>query len=423
MNVKRPLLIIGGLLLFITMVPASQASTDITGTVYGKNAGLIHLDYTTAIRPPNYAGSQRDYYISPAGSKALTPPLPTPGLSDWTAQIHDLGEESSCDADGCFLTGFLWSDAVGWIILDGKQIQNALPVPADFPEASFARVNFTGGFSGYAWSENAGWIKLASNETGGIINFADQNAENWGVYLDKSEAVVIDEQDPEDPNDDVTLGRPLHGFSWSEHLGWIKWGDESGDSLVFGAYTTWVPDATPPEFFIENNVWIKNTHPLGAVEWPVIAKDLESNIRSKDSHFEVIRDSSPDFLNCHEPLEVGFQTSGQSISITIPSIGLIQNTTLGYCKYNLTGEIFNGAGLSYKIGNPTPLTFYVRAGDPVITDEDGDEDGIEKSKVLLPLTNSAIADGKDSTPFTLSLVDVAGNPVVGIDCSGCPSRK
>jgi len=397
------LLTIGFLFLF-TSVGSAYARTPITGTVVGDKMGLIHMDYTTAIRPPGYAGPQTDFVLNPRD-----PAYTQPGLSDFTAQVYDLSDPGKCNESSCALAGFLWSDTIGWILMDGSQIKNALPDPSGFPDSAFARAHYNGALSGYLWSEHAGWIRLSSDDLGVTTPPASQTADTWGVYFDPSSEVVVD-PGGEGTADDRTLGRPFHGYAWSEHLGWIKFGPESGDS-AFGAYTTWIPDRTPPELLIVgDNKWFKNTSVERVITWPGVARDSDSGLREVTARFTVARDSSPDFIGCQVPLGVDAVVSDNTLSLTIPSIGDLSNATLGYCKYTLSGHVSNNAGLTTTL--TAPITFYVRAGDV----------NVSKSGISLPISSTGVADGKNPVTFNLNLVDVASNPVVDIDCSGCPGR-
>ena len=78
------------------------------------------------------------------------------------------------------ITGYLWSDTIGWISMDGSEYG--------------VSIDSSGNLSGYAWSENAGWIKFNHGES-----FAS------GVAFLPDSASLI-------------------GYAWNDSLGWIPFG-------------------------------------------------------------------------------------------------------------------------------------------------------------------------------------------------------
>jgi len=122
------------------------------------------------------------------------------------------------------------------------------------------------------------------------------------------------------------------------------------------------------------------------------------------------------------------------IDLNIPTIGIIGGTPpYGYCKYELSGVIYNQVGLGYYFGpagtlaandrgidtgnplpnayNVNPITIFVRAG------------AIDPDSMTLTATgNNVIADGDHTISLTFSPRDLAGNPIIPVmgDIIGIP---
>ena len=433
-------------------VSNSQAATPITGTAFGENIGLIHADYTTAISPidpcdfdnqndenlncetndlyNNYhIGLREDFYISPVDQYYSA------GDPAFTATIADIGDDIGCNdviSDACLLSGFIWSNALGWIILDGNQIQSSIENPELFPSSSFAHVNYDGIFKGEIWSEKAGWIKLSSES---FDKNSEQTATNFGVWMDPTEPEVdpiyspnCDGRFEEECNELVTLcsfsdvcealpislGRHLYGYGWSEHLGWIQF-EEDDENIGF--FTKWMPDTTPPVINAVDGAWFANNSEIGTVTWPSFASDPESGIDLEET--ELVMQSN--FAGCNAT-NIANQISLNDINIQMILAGDLSTATEGFCKYEITGKITNGAGFSYYITDtdeglppeitsdplqyqPEPIIFYVRAGALDLS---------ESSIVRPDDAGAVIADGKDILEYRFEPSDLFGNPILPV---------
>lgn len=94
-----------------------------------------------------------------------------------------------------FLTGFAWSESVGWINFgpgpsDGIQYSNTSQF--DF---GVNRDAATGALSGYAWGEAIGWIAFDTSAAGGSQVFTNPDS---GQFT---------------------------GYAWSESIGWLSFSD------------------------------------------------------------------------------------------------------------------------------------------------------------------------------------------------------
>jgi hypothetical protein len=96
------------------------------------------------------------------------------------------------------MTGFIWSENVGWINLD--PIYGGVSNDGD------------GRLSGYAWGENVGWINFDPN----VPN--DVNC--YGVTIDS--------------NGD------FNGWAWAENVGWVHF--QSAAPVAYKVQTSWRPD-------------------------------------------------------------------------------------------------------------------------------------------------------------------------------------
>ena len=307
-------LLIGCFILTALHAFAAGERVPITGTAFGKNIGLIHFDSETGHKTEGECeengnkedcesvfycnwnvgdetcSTNSDYIIGERNQFFVSPADPNfvPGTG-YTSFIHNpIGDE--CESSGseltCPLGGYLWSDQIGWIILTGTAIQNAMEDENDFPREQHALIHQggknKGALTGYIWSEKTGWISLSSNMTDGTNTPTNlQDEDDWGVWLNTAAEFTsltsgetncgeIDKEDACKNNEDynciwdedactetpLEIGYPFHGYAWSEKLGWIKFDVESSteEENFMGVYSAW-GDSTPPEITMENGTW------------------------------------------------------------------------------------------------------------------------------------------------------------------------
>ncbi|MBN2087833.1 hypothetical protein JW758_05820 [Candidatus Peregrinibacteria bacterium] len=434
----------------IFLVPSVYAAKPITGTAYGENIGLIHFNYTTTVVPdplntPDYIqGPDNEIYVSPVLSEYNpTAEYTALNMAYNPAFISSISDISDCVGGYCKLSGFAWSTKIGWMILSGDVLRSSIEaLGGTFDDNQYARASTTTGvFLGYIWSEKTGWIKLSSDG----FNYANpQTATNWGVRMDPlapMEPMLVSDEceglDEASCNDisriciwdstecqpkGIQVGRPLVGYAWSEHLGWIKFDKDTGD-FFNGVYTTWVPDTTPPEFNVDgDNIWFANDNEYGMIVWDNFAYDPESGIDTEETKF-VITSDNPQCANALDDTDgdnanntyrfIDYDT--MNLTLRLPTLGIV-DTDEGYCEYELTGTMVNGAGLDTDVS----LTFFVRAGD---YDEALSSVDYSATTCVDPSSLTAIADGNDCYEYRFNPVDIAGNPIVSVevDVTGAPA--
>lgn len=465
--------------------PAAAKSVPLTGVVYGDHIGLIHFDYQTARKPdPDpkafmdpryYIGPAKQFYISPYDSYFNQQKKFSRGNENLTVRIST----DECTQGFCPLKGFAWSDRIGWIAFDGSIINQAIskstglssqdentakdPYPLHYyPRISTqASANQRFAMTGYAWNQYTGWIRLSSDDSGlkGVTtNTKDQKLGDWGVWLNGQSSIERITTQPGPPPVTEKLGRRLHGLAWSEKLGWIKFSRESDDTFNFDftAYTLWIPDKTPPIVLGADHAWFavgvnngfpeKTSQPVN-VFFENFAIDPESGINERESQFYIAAD--PAFKGCVEPAVFGSQKvssiaqvakpipgsypvtgGGDLLDLGIPGIGNLKKSPQPYCKYLLHAKILNQVNEPFYIGEhfipkgnsisalakQNAITLYVRAGDVA-----------EKtSGVKLTSSSIAIADGKTPIQYQIEMNDIAGNPILNVDCkkeSVCSGRQ
>jgi len=489
------IIVFTALIAFTSVGYAADDQVEITGTAYGKLINLLHFDYKTADRPTGTADDSRfdapSFYVGP--TKQFYIPINDSDFSagdpNIIASISTLPDD--CDDDGCKLNGFLWSDVIGWIVLDGTIINEAITDPNDggvgdiYTPDMYPRIKETGTVTGFAWNEVTGWFKLAANDNLGTITLPEnQNNADWGVWLDiEADEVIDDNGTPAVSEDDIRMGRPFHGYAWSETMGWIKFFKEATDTfdLDFGVYTTWIPDDTPPKILSPSTVWFATgvntgyipteTDP-GTIIWDHFMEDMESGLKSTLEGSEVsvtaIAEPGNNICAAHAPSagNVAISTSSNTeykvADLTIPSIGNLQDVPKGFCKYRLTAKVLNGVNLPTYIGDTfLPICDTYSDAATCSTDTDcswtggvcdyasppnqrdeiiiyvraGHFDDTESSISLTGGDVQAIADGTDFVRYEVALRDLVGNPIIPIDCStpdditnpqyqyaGCPGR-
>lgn len=445
----------------------TYANSPVHGGMYGENIGVIHFDYTTANESEYETlplagirlGSRQEFLISPADLW-----YKGAGTSGSTASIGTTGT-SDCTSSFCYFEGFMWSDAIGWISMgnyNGESNTHSLEAAINikggtFDESMRARVmKDTGIFKGYMWSEKTGWIKLSSD---GFTktDTENQNKDNWGVWInlnDETESISSKIEGLSDVNEDdcdamtnfnnrfmwdkdinegecvetpLEIGRKLRGMAWSEKLGWIKFEKKDGDTTNFiGGYTQWIPDNTPPVPTLVDNAWFAvgvntgNHSDLSTIVWENIFEDPETGINASATSI-IIKPADGFEENCFNPT-VSSNKNDKSLNITIPLVGNVKNPAyiigengdgtdnqIGYCKYELTGTIINGGGMEFIIEEDSAYTFYVRAGDYT---------SVETEFIGTDETSGSLADGEEENRFIITPLDIAGNPIVDINCMG-----
>lgn len=388
--------------LIIWILPQeAMAKGNITGAATGQALGTIDFDPTFS--DPNYQNTFN---------------------SDFHTAIYEFSDNTDsvtvCDETGCYLTGFAWSESVGWLVFNGKTLDYVLTnqgqpdsyYVSDYPKAHF---NYDGSnrfpITGFVWSEYGGWISLSSDTltaspsddgssgpVGTTRDAADQAADEtqgWGVWLDTN-----------------TL--TLHGYAWGQYVGWINFD---------GVSTAWVPDETPPEVLGVNGAWFKNDNINYLFDWPSFAEDQESRI--VDAQLRLVPGGGSEFANC--PADEGYKeyvdATHEQINVIAPAAGFIQYNSVGYCQYDVTGWIRNGAGMTRFLTSQTvadlqaagftvadaswitqPIRMYIHAGDPINT---------TAASLTLP-SSDVVADGLDTALYTLNLKDIGQNPVVPV---------
>ncbi|MBN2096769.1 hypothetical protein JW752_05270 [Candidatus Peregrinibacteria bacterium] len=492
------IIVLAGLLALTSVGYAADDQVEITGTAYGKLINLIHFDYKTATRPTGTADDSRfddpSFYVGP--TKQFYIPVADPDFSagdpSIVASISTLTDD--CDTDGCKLQGFIWSDVIGWIVLDGTIINNAITDPDDggvgdkYPPDMYPRIKDTGTLTGFAWNEVTGWIKLAANDNAGTITLPEnQSNADWGVWLDiEANEIINDNGTPAVPDDDIRMGRPFHGYAWSETMGWIKFFKEASDTsdFDFGVYTTWIPDDTPPKILSPSTVWFATGVNTGYIPgenqpehiiWNHFMEDMESGLKSTLEGSEVsvaaVAEPGNNICAAHAPLPQNVVISTSSATqykiadLTIPMVGNLQDVPKGFCKYRLNAKVLNGVNLPTYIGDTflPPCDTYGDAAacnadsdcswtgavcdfktPPNVRDEiiiyvrAGHFDDTESHISLAGGDSQAIADGTDFVKYEVALRDLVGNPIIPIDCStpddppgtnpqyqydGCPGRE
>ncbi|MBI5422396.1 hypothetical protein HZA44_04655 [Candidatus Peregrinibacteria bacterium] len=439
---------------------AADTSVPITGTAFGDKIGLLHFDYATAVRPSaNAQFDQPSYYVGPTKQFYISPQDPAftgPGADTVTARVGTQ-KTIDCDTTSCRLRGFVWSDTIGWMALDGDAINDAVDTATGFaglddsvgdpyPSSFYPRIKKSGAMVGFAWNQYTGWVDLASdNNLGTTTAAASQTTSDWGAWLEASATPLVVGGEP--------IGRPFHGYIWSEKLGWIKLGIENNEfAFDFQAYTNWVPDDTSPIVLSPDKAWfavgvntgyVAPTLPAEpgpnptTIGWKGFAIDPESGANKVNSKIRIEKIPGETDPSCPlTPQDQDITLSGSladpyTVDLTIPVLGNVNNVELGYCKYKLTAKILNGgANLPTYIGDtfvpvapapapdpsqlikPNGIIFYVRAGNP----------DIKMSKVTPSIPGnppSALADGKEAFGYKIDLKDVAGNPIRDIHC-GAP---
>jgi len=477
MSKLRPFITVLTIVFALTSVGyAAEDQVEITGTAYGKLINLLHFDYKTATRPTGTADDSRfddpSFYVGP--TKQFYIPMSDPDFESGdpaiVASISTVSDD--CDDDGCKLNGFLWSDVIGWIVLDGTIINSALTDSDDggpgdlYPTDMYPRVKETGTLTGYAWNEKIGWIKLAANDTLGTITLPEnQTNADWGVWLDIDADELINDNGTPEPEDDIRMGRPFRGYAWSEAMGWIKFSKEDTDTFDFdfGVYTTWIPDDTPPKVLSPSTVWFATGVNTGYIPgendpehiiWEHFIEDMDSGIKSTFEGSEVsvqaVAEPGNNVCAAYVPvpenviIETSSATQYKVGDLTIPMIGNLQNVPKGFCKYRLTAKILNGVNLPTYIGDtflPVCDTYSDAAGcnaDPdcdwngaacdfaappdqrdeiIIYVRAGHFDDTESSVGLTDDDPDALADGTDFIKYEVALRDLVGNPIIPIDCS------
>jgi hypothetical protein len=470
-KIALPLLALAGIFLQTGHAFADETSIPFSGTAYGQQIGLLHMDYATAKRPSAdakydsssyYVGATKQFYIPSYVGNAKNPDFTGPGNDQVVARISTV--KSDCTVSGCLLKGFIWSDSVGWIVLDGKLINDAVNAatgfdpkyddqadplhPDPYPSLWYPRIKKSGTMTGLAWNKHTGWIILSSD-----LNFGTSRAPNQQGKADFGAWMTFDPSKPPLFLGEDQIGRPLHGYIWSEYLGWIKLGIESEDSFAFDfkTYTRWTPDDTPPYLTASLKPWFSvgvNTgyDPAGTnktpttIVWRHFAIDPQSGVNKLGSNFNISPIPGETDAKCLTPKNDAIVVTSSTddtyaVDLTIPTIGNLQNTDIGYCKFRLTARILNGgSNLPTYIGttfypNPMPtkpediadiqdhttdeIIVYVRAGNPDVhhSTVTASDSTTSKPKVL--------ADGKQSFTYTVNLNDVAGNPIRDIHC-GAP---
>ncbi len=201
---------------------AAENQVEITGTAFGVNTHLLHFDFTTATRPTGtaddnrfddpsfYAGVTKQFYIP-----ITDPDFSGPGNSDFVASISTFTDD--CDEiSGCLLKGYIWSDVVGWIVLDGSgTINPAITDPNDggagdvYTPGMYPRIKSSGAVTGFAWNEKIGWIGFSSDLANGTLQpAAAQTKDIWGVWLDITADIVIEDMGRTvDPADNICMRR------------------------------------------------------------------------------------------------------------------------------------------------------------------------------------------------------------------------
>ncbi|MBI5412195.1 hypothetical protein HZA43_03395 [Candidatus Peregrinibacteria bacterium] len=331
-----------------------------------------------------------------------------------------------CDSKGCFLKGFIWSSALGWIALDGNFIKDTLRVRG-FTSVNYARLSAANGaLIGYAWSDAAGWIGLSNpgfdSLPVGRISVIEQSQTTWGVYLDFGGPPVYG-------TNGETLGYRLRGYAWNQKLGWIKFNKESIDDDLpdFSVYANWYPDVSPPILNATDKTWFGVNSITGALTWANFASDPESGIRLTETNFS-LRTSLPACNNPSATVKAVTAANG-NIDLSILGAGSIIGVPYGFCSYTLSGVITNNAGMRYYLAlqlpssvSPTtphlnPLNFYVRAGDYFRP----------APAAAFRHTDKIMADGYDAAVMNFPLQDIAGNPIITINSNrayaGSPGRS
>lgn len=125
------------------------------------------------------------------------------------------------------ISGFAWSDSVGWISFNCTDADCAYNYGVNIDPA-------TGLFSGYAWSENLGWISFNSTDLAGCpdgncaakINAQNKEISGWAKIISNNGWMKLRGAD----NQGNAYGlfwnnttQELEGFAWSsDDLGWLS---------------------------------------------------------------------------------------------------------------------------------------------------------------------------------------------------------
>jgi len=446
---KKSYIIIASFFILMASMQFSLASTDISGEVYSEVFGVMTMEdnahpYATTI----------DDISNP--------------------QIED------CDINTqtCLIKGFSWADVVGWTLWDGTELRTELGGNvSDFPDGHIAKATYNGNLGGFIWGEKYGWVQLSAcagidnqvscnaksycnwnsdhspascdiNPEERIADIGVQTKDDWGAYIDfcpmESNSATCNAKsycgwNAGDSicefNGNASIGHPLKGNAWSEKLGWIKFGPDGGETEFTGAFTTWLPDLTPPELQITNpdNTWIPASLPSLAIEWPEFAKDNDSTvgIDITSSFINIKKDAtSPDFDGCTVNDQIAListSTIPGAINLSIPAIAEVGRPENGFCKYELSGVLYNSSGFGYYFGpdgqaqatsdwggttsiepniyEANPVTLFVRAGEFSDT----------KTEYNFSYSSTpAIADGTDTNELKFIPKDSAGNPIVDV---------
>lgn len=444
----------------------------------------------TAFAKSNVTGEAYNDLISKMSMSGVS----IPGVT-----IDDLNASpaENCDntAQLCLLKGFSWSNVVGWTSWDGKAIQDAVGGAVNFPDEFKAMAMFNGNMGGFIWGEKFGWIQLSScsnlttqtdcetknycawtnnycviGKDNRVPKVASQGIDDWGAYVDfcPQRKTLAECESPESDqycnwstDDNVCVfdgpnnpnGQPLRGYAWSQYLGWIKLGPEAGETDFAGAFTKWYPDLTPPVFRVTlpDDAWMRNQSASGTLSWAKFASEHDSLIDLINSSIKVVTDTTtldtggqPAFTGCPPAPALANgnlimdQNGFGEINLTMPILGkFLAPPPYGFCKYTLSGVIYNGSDFGYFFGpeglakgaakgldftNPDPLTYapnvynpdsvtlYVRAGD------------VYRPNSALSFTgNNKVADGNNAVSLTFSPMDIGGNAITSVETALVPA--
>lgn len=141
---------------------------------------------------------------------------------------------------GQSLSGFAWSDNIGWISFNCTN-----PGGSCAPDYGVNIDPSTGNFSGYAWSENIGWISFNPSDVTGCpsapcsptINITTGAVTGWAKALSAAGngwdgwIKLADTTAP--AYGPILSGTAFSGYSWgSDVVGWISWSAVTSTPLI-----------------------------------------------------------------------------------------------------------------------------------------------------------------------------------------------